>query len=83
MPLMQKQISSLTLLFTAAIVSAVAFSLPRRLSAAEAPAGKPWHQVCKNFDSWENGLRQNEVVGNKAMDYLAKDKRKRFLYFVH
>ena len=45
--------------------------------------GKPWYNACKNFDSWENGLRQNEVVGNKAMDYLAKDKGKRFLYFVH
>ena len=45
--------------------------------------GKPWYNAYKNFDSWENGLTENQKVGEKAMNYLDQDKGKRFLYFVH
>jgi len=45
--------------------------------------GKPWYLASKNFDSWENGLTENQKVGEKAMAYLEQDKGKRFLYFVH
>jgi predicted AlkP superfamily pyrophosphatase or phosphodiesterase len=44
---------------------------------------KPYYYTSQNMDSWENGLVQNNVVGQHAVDLLSRHKGERGFYFIH
>jgi len=45
--------------------------------------GKPHYHLSQNSDFFQNGLSQNEKVGNLAIEMLEKHKDKPFFFFVH
>jgi predicted AlkP superfamily phosphohydrolase/phosphomutase len=47
-----------------------------------APA-KPYYNMSRNTDLFENGLKLDEKVGERAIELVGKNKNKRFFFFVH
>ena len=45
--------------------------------------GKPYFQTVKSMDVFINGLMQDRLVGEKAIELLEQYRDKRFLFFVH
>lgn len=44
---------------------------------------KPYYYTSQNMDSWENGLVQNNTVGQHAVDLLSRHKGELCFYFIH
>ena len=44
---------------------------------------KPYYYTSQNMDFWENGLVQNNTVGQHAVDLLSGHKSERGFYFIH
>jgi hypothetical protein len=47
-----------------------------------APA-KPYYNMSRNTDLFENGLLLDEKIGNRAIELIEQNKNKRFFIFVH
>ena len=45
--------------------------------------GKPYYNMSKNTDLFENGLVLDEKVGKRAIELIEQNKNKRFFFFVH
>lgn len=45
--------------------------------------GKPYYNMSKNTDLFENGLVLDERVGKRVIDLLEKHKKEKFFFFVH
>ncbi|OGD62312.1 hypothetical protein A2215_03705 [Candidatus Berkelbacteria bacterium RIFOXYA2_FULL_43_10] len=45
--------------------------------------GEPWCDVKNEVDYFQNGLKENEITGDKSLEMIEKYKSDRFLLFVH
>jgi hypothetical protein len=45
--------------------------------------GKPYCNASRTLDVWENGLTENERVGERALQVLDQYKDQRFFFFIH